>query len=530
MKKISNSSNNSQTKAFLKSSLYSIIVGIILTVPSPTIAGDNGFVSNARLPINAQKSCETSIASWFVSNHASEDGWVKPANSLAPIFADSKNNTRCDFYKWGAQMFLWLTSGVGSQHVFNSSPQFYNLSVESNHEREFLTANGPMLMTVRKGKTDEEIELGQAGNSDALLSQKQALVYYGLHANDVYALFTTQTLNICQQTYNQCTSKIVGECNKEYKSCKTKALANIEFPNTQAQLDKVSTFAASYGYPLSWDKIALAMELKTSWVDADTVSDKNNYILSQAVVPVFDRSAKNGPWSVKSNQEKTLALVGMHIVGTVKGHPEMVWSTFEHVDNVPDNTYIYNVNANSPQTQIFNSSGKAWNFLSEGAIKPTSITANAQVNTDKNGSLAQEIVSINSSPISSTEVIRIDPWGNMHGSKAGSTAVANNTDLVSINVSVLSQLAADDVRGNYIQTGGIWTVDGQIPTGGTDTSLRGSLNLANTTMETYFQYQTKDFNPQNCFGCHGVSRKSNNTINSTGVSHVFDKLQPLPKK
>ena len=521
---------------YRKKGRHLIITCIALLVIFPAMASDNNFVDNARLPGNAQETCEANIGSWFFSGHASENGWVKPANSLAPIFADSEHNTRCDFYKWGAQMFLWLTSEVGDRHVFNTAPAFYNLSVESNSERQFVTQNGPMNMTVRKGKTDEEIEVGQAGNSDALLTQQEALVYYGVHANDVYALFTTEQKNLilpaCKTEYKQCASEIVGECLKEYNKCKVASIPDIEFPNTQAQLNDVSTFASNYGYPLGWDKMALAMELKTSWVDADTVLDKSRYVLGQAVVPVFDRSAAKGPWTVKSNEQKTLALVGMHVVGTVNSHPEMVWSTFEHVDNVPDNAYVYNVSVSQSQTQEYNSEGKAWTFLPDGAAKPKSIAANAQVNTGNNSSLAEEIVSIHGDAIGSTDVLRADPWGNLHGSKtsskAGTTAVANNTDLVSINVSVLSQLSAGDTRGNYIQTGGIWTVDGRIPPNGKDASLRGSLNLANTTMETYYQYHNfapKAFNPKNCFGCHGSS-----SSDATGVSHVFDELQPLPQK
>jgi hypothetical protein len=503
---------------------------------------DKQFVKEARLPTDVQKSCEVNIESWFIAGSITENGWVSPANSLNPIFADSKNNSRCDFYKWGAQMFLWLTSNVGDQHVFNTAPSFYNLSLESNHEREFIAQSGPMMLTVRKGKTDEEIELGQAGNSDALLSQDLGLVYYGVHANDVYALFTTQQqlkiLPACKEKLKQCLSagsEKPEECKQQFNSCKIAAIPNIEFPNTQDQLNEVSKFASTYGYPLSWDKKALALELKTSWVDAKTLKDASRYVLTQAIVPVFDRSVKSGPWTVSANQEKTLALVGMHVVGTVNRHPEMVWSTFEHVDNVPDNAYIYNLNTTGTNTQGFNSKAKKWTFLPEGGTLPSTIIANASVQTASGSTSVEQINCVkatsdptkcaDSNAIGATNVMRVDPFGNLHGSPAGSTAVDNNTDLVSINVSVLSQLSAGDTRGNYIQTGGIWTVDGQIPSSGSDSNLRGSLNLANTTMETFYQFPTSGFNPINCFGCHNSS-----STDATGISHVFDNLQPLPKK
>lgn len=483
---------------YKKYAKYFVTSLIMLCLNVSTFA-DNVFVSNARLPKNANPTCTADISDWFASGRITPNGWVAPANSLNPIFADFKNNTRCDFYKWGAQMFLWLTSGTDIKHVFNTAPVFYNVSVAANNERHFIAEEGPMLLGVRKGKTDEEIEIGQAGGGDVLITQNESLVYYGIHANDVYAMYTT------------------GQKNKAFGKPLT-----YEFPNTSQQLQEVSNYAKKYGYPLGWEKIALAMELKTSWVDASTVANRNDYVLTQAIVPVFDRSKPKGPWTITKNEEKTLALVGMHVVGTVNEHPEMVWSTFEHVDNVPDNTYLYNTSS-GVATQRYNSKGNHWVFLPEGAAMPTSIDANAKVSSS--GS-SEEIVNINGANIGPVNNLRVFPWGDLPGQKGDSTSVANNTDLVSINVSVLSQLASGDIRGNYIQTGGIWTAKGQIPPNGADKNLRGSLHLANTTMETFYQYDNPNgFKPINCFGCHGSTPKEANE-----VSHIFDELQPLPKK
>jgi hypothetical protein len=480
--------NDSQKYSQLRQTRYLIIVCIALLMSVPAIADTNDFVANARLPTDFKATCTADIDSWFALGHPSANGLVIPANSLDPVFANFNSNTLCDFYKWGAQMFLFLTSPGDYQHIFNTTPLFYSVSVKSKKEREFVTENGPMLMTVRKGK----IEVGQAGDNYALLSQNEALVYYGIHANDVYALFTTQ-------------SKMMPS-------------SNMEFPNTLAQLNAVSQFAFDYGYPLQeWADRTLTMELKTAWVDADSVADRSRYILGQAIVPVFYRNEE--PWKLKDNVEITVALVGMHVVGTVNKHPEMVWSTFEHVDNVPNNDYLYHPSTGStPKTLAYDSSGKNWTFLPEGAAKPMSIDAKAMVKTDQDGSSAIEIHKTDHFEIGPSNVLRVNPWGNPHGSGSDGTAVDSNTNLVSLNVSVLSQLAPDDVRGNYIQTGGIWTSDGTIPTMGTDDKLRGSLNLANTTMETFFQNPTPH---KNCFACHGSSV-------ATHISHVYVPLQSLP--
>lgn len=138
------------------------------------------------------------------------------------------------------------------------------------------------------------------------------------------------------------------------------------------------------------------------------------------------------------------------------------------------------------------------------------------------------IVNVNKAEIAPIDILRVDPWGNDHSTPASSEVVANNTDLVSINYLVTSQLKSSDIRGNYVQTGGIWTSEGQIPPNGNSTDLRGSLNLANTTMETFYQFHNpaKDaFNPKNCFGCHSSSE-----AHATDASHIYGELQALPRR
>jgi membrane associated rhomboid family serine protease len=47
----------------------------------------------------------------------------------------------------------------------------------------------------------------------------------------------------------------------------------------------------------------------------------------------------------------------MHVVGSVKGHPEMIWSTFEHVSNTPNtngNTQIATMAGVAADDYLFN--------------------------------------------------------------------------------------------------------------------------------------------------------------------------------
>jgi hypothetical protein len=95
--------------------------------------------------------------------------------------------------------------------------------------------------------------------------------------------------------------------------------------------------------------------------------------------------------------------------------------------------------------------------------------------------------------IGPNNIVRFKPWGSDtddHG---------DNTDIIDINASVITQLAPSDVRRNYVLIGAIW--DGQ-----------GTLKLANSTMET--------FQPDsNCLGCHSQPT----------ISHIWDRFPRLAR-
>jgi hypothetical protein len=72
-----------------------------------------------------------------------------------------------------------------------------------------------------------------------------------------------------------------------------------------------------------------ALEVKAAWKVLDEKDDASRYYTTEAVI--FD------PKTHKCGQPQTLGLVGLHILQKVKGFNSWIWSTFEHVDNVPCN-------------------------------------------------------------------------------------------------------------------------------------------------------------------------------------------------
>ena len=310
-------------------------------------------------------------------------------------------------------------------------------------------------------------EQGQA-DGGVLMAQNGSLVYYSLMVNNVFALYRT----------------MLG----------TSVPAGTKFPITQAELDDVTTFASDNGMAPVIDSEALAIEIKTSWVEAAGLGpDASKFIQMKAIVPTYDTSNPDD-WVPNGTKTVTLAMVGMHIVGSVKGHPEMLWATFEHLSNAPAAEYKY-TKTPSGSTTINQDTTGDWVFCANGSAGPFNQAHMAMV--------SDHIKSISPFHIGPIDVLRTRPWG-LPGSSAN-----GNAEVISINNTVRALLDPADVRRNYFHEGTTWTIGGAAPSG---VNQVGTNKLENATMETFMQ-------GANCFDCH--------ITNTTAVSHVFDETDPL---
>jgi hypothetical protein len=323
-----------------------------------------------------------------------------------------------------------------------------------------------------------ETEQGQA-NGGVLMAQNGSLVYYALTVNNVFALYRTMQGPTVSST--------------------------TKFPLTQSDLNAILAFASAHGQPTVIDSEALAIELKSSWVEAAGLLDADKFIQMKAIVPTYDKTNPND-WVPNGTTTTTLAMVGMHVVGSTgslnpansnHGHPELLWATFEHVSNDPAASYDYATTAGGTTTVAQNTAG-TWVFTSNGATGPFN-----QMHMAMGGSTGDHIVSVAPFTISPSDILRTMPWG-LNGSSA-----VGNAEVLSINHTVRSLLDPADLRRNYFHEGTTWTIFGGVPSGGNQV---GTNKLENTTMETFNQ-------GANCFRCH--------TTNTTQVSHVFNDTAPL---
>jgi hypothetical protein len=456
------------------------------------------------LPPNPAKTCtiaQPDFAKWFANGMVQKDGLVKPADSL-----DFTPTGLCDFYKWSWQMFLWATSPQhtygGSSVVFNS-PVFYDVSppgAPPNCQRTLVQNTGLVVKTfgvfrAQVNKTGVGIRLGPDGTiihteegqatGDVLMSQNNSLVYYGIHINDVYAYFLT--------------GNKTGGLNP----------ALTTFPDNQAQLKEVTDYAKKHNKTFP-DPNALVIELKTSWVETTNLPNPDHYVTLTAEVPTYTKTPMKWTPTGKTHQVK-LALVAMHVVGTVKNHPEMVWATFEHHGTAPNGNYAYINAMNNIVTVPQNTNGN-WLFCKSKSTGPFNVS---HMRLDPSG----DIVANAGHTITPSDTLLNNPWGQGTSS--------NNTEIISLNDSVLGLIPPGDVRKNYVLIGALWT-NGKIPGFDPPNTVQqiGSTQLANATMETYIQFASL-----NCFSCHSGSPGNGLGMKcGGGLSHIYGDIVPLKLK
>ena len=451
-------------------------------------------------------------------------GWSQlsgtDTKSIAPNSAAYAINSDCDFYKWAAQAFLWITETNQSSELVLQGDDFFtvghvNTSTDPSYSRKLYphdasTVPLPQLRTVKSGATiptpQSNEEVGQAGGDAVLMTANGELVFYDLYVNSGLAYF-----------------------NSYFNSNANPETMIQHFPSSAKEMDAVTKYIGD-ALPDGYDASQLTIEIKSSWVKASTLPNADDYITKMSVIPVIDTSSAL-PWHYDESTTETvkMALLGMHVVGTIKDHPEFVWATFEHYQNAPSEPFYLIANDGTKSLQT-NSLDKDYLLFNAGS-EPAPNYAHC-LKFDATDNMIKATSDNQQSYCSSNfaNVIRRAPWGNLANDPSEQT-ITQNTMLVSLNNSIRSQLttnAVSDVRSNYIQTGNIWSdpiapsKTAPIPdsAGTYATDLSGGLLAANMTMETCTQ-------GTNCFSCHSVHGVGGSSFASGALSHIFADIEPI---
>jgi hypothetical protein len=411
----------------------------------------------------------------------------------------------CAFLKRAERMFLWVTSPDERDSYVFRSPAFFDVwSTDSTTDpdlRELKPTNFNSTDFKRKNlDVTNAIEPGEVDRT-VLVTKDCRIVYYLIQVNDVYAYFLT--------------------------GYKNGIIPATEFPtgkklqNGETDLDMIEALAWTHHNKKLEDRTALAVELKSAWVAVPGSEKMNymaNYITMKKTIPTYDNpvpcssTSTSTTWSPNGSREELLALIGMHVVFSAKGHPEMLWATFEHVNNTPNEAYKY-LDPNVGRTQPSDIADH-WMFWDSDPHAPVN---KARMHLNKQtGDIEQN----RGQTIGPSNIIRKAPWGSAPGQGE------MNTKIIYTNKQIIDPLADKDVRKNYMMIGTSWTSGGDDPS---DVDKRqGSAQLANSTMETFLNDGSST-----CFNCHQGREDRAGGVRSmlgckkTGLSHLFGVLQPL---
>jgi hypothetical protein len=372
-----------------------------------------------------------------------------------------------------------------------------------------------------------DVEPGQASFEDppVLMAQNGSLIYYTTMVNDVYAYFLTREKNLGHDSLHS------------------------SFPTTQPELTDIVSFASAHHKTFP-DPNALAIEVKASWIEATGLPDLDKYITMTATIPTYNQSNPNH-LTPSGTKTVKMAMVGIHVVGSTAGHPEMIWATFEHDNNTPNTTFEYINTQNPLPVPKTSDTNGPWLFCTPGVngidFAHFNIPHMVFHSPDIDSLLRPRLPPLPPLPpftplpplpplpftVSASDTIRMKAWGGGFDNRPNpliSSTAESNTEVISINNSVRGQLIPPDVRANYFMVGSTWTAGGSEPngsfshinpqTGQLVGNEVGTSQLANTTMETYQQGPSNLRNEgTNCFRCHAT--------NHAFVSHMYDPLKPL---
>lgn len=226
-----------------------------------------------------------------------------------------------------------------------------------------------------------------------------------------------------------------------------------------------------------------AIELKAAWMEVtNPTSPKwSRYKLSAATVM--------DPQTLKL-RNTTVALVGLHILHKTQNQPTWVWSTFEHIDNVPDSNYA------TPQY--------GYNFYSS-----TCTNRNVQITTPRGDSTVTVTCNANVSP---PYYLNQAPSVPIQISRSNSIDTIDARPINKMMQSSIRQFYNNSVWQYYQLVDVIWSQSYQ-PDSNTPIQAPRNINassmtsgahiVANTTMESYVQ------NTKTCYNCHVYSSIAN---------------------
>jgi hypothetical protein len=208
------------------------------------------------------------------------DDWLPVTPPVELYKPDPHPASECPFYRASWQNFLIATqpderTGKPALQSYATIDDVFERSVPRPARRAWLG------------------DIRQAGARQILIDQTGHAIYYGIHINPAFADF-------------------VAEHELQTAEAVRSAPSNLFLPGD-------------------------IVELKSAWQEvADDDPSSETYITTRALVSRLHQKDGHIVEDHTDPREVTVRLLALHVAFALPGHPELIWSTFEHSSGTPD--------------------------------------------------------------------------------------------------------------------------------------------------------------------------------------------------
>lgn len=272
-------------------------------------------------------------------------------------------------------------------------------------------------------------------------------------------------------------------------------------------------------------------EYKSAWRVLTNPAEFPDYLTTTAQVPRLHVAGGRLIADPTSTYLATVGLIGLHVVFAIDGHPEMIWSTFEHVDRngSADLTPQSLVNPQREKAPLLISPNVEYILFRRGS--PSLIDPAPPALADYAAHLDAVGASFtNGASPFTTPIYRAYPGSNMTQPSEDDEVLALNAG---VRAEMLSAGLANDPRIHYRLVGATWldrpedtfaagTVFANAPDQTTKTGpVAGQDALSSVAMESFVQIDRPG-----CFSCHDTQGIDVSPTISIGarrlnMSHLF---------
>jgi hypothetical protein len=322
----------------------------------------------------------------------------------------------CPFYRGGFQSFLIATEPDPST---GEAALTSYATVDDAFDKSVPLAAGALAPVGAHRGTSLRAWLGQvkqAGGHQIVIDQDGHPLYYGIHVNQAFADFVTAS------------------------GLRTRQGVQDADPGLRLPPGVVT--------------------LQSTWKDVDpadgVAGDYADYITTKAWVARLHQDLTTGAITedVNAPREIQVALVALHVAYALPGHPELIWTTFEHTGAAGESDLApVAAQRPAPQDPLNRNAAQpasADSFLIYQGGAPMSVSNTPFTQRD------MRLDEVTQSFQQRTSIYRMFPGSRSHKDSVDPEIVTLNQSVRALFQRSVASLGASDKRGHYRLVGGLW--------------------------------------------------------------------------